>query len=86
MTKDINNLNTAQDNRADRPSYFPPDQTPRREGGDDSLAEASPNDPRDDEKVLVNEQRERKTVNQPSKTAATTNEEISNDEETVDNS
>ena len=54
MTKDINNLNTAQDNRADRPSYFPPDQTPRREGGDDSLAEASPNDPRDDEKVLVN--------------------------------
>lgn len=85
MTKDINNLNTAQDNRADRPSYFPPDQTPRREGGDDSLAEASPNDPRDDEKVLVNEQRERKTVNQPSEAAATS-EEISDDEETVDNS
>lgn len=85
MTKDINNLNTAQDNRADRPSYFPPDQIPRREGGDDSLAEASPNDPRDDEKVLVNEQRERKTVNQPSEAAATS-EEISDDEETVDNS
>ena len=85
MTKDINNLNTTHDNRADRLSYFPSDQTPRREGGDDSLAEASPNDPRDDEKVLVNEQRERKTVNQPSETAATS-EEISNDEETVDNS
>jgi len=31
-----------------------PDQTPRREGGDDALAEASPTDPADDQKVLAN--------------------------------
>ena len=31
-----------------------PDMTPRRIGGDDSLAEASPNDSRADEKVLSN--------------------------------
>lgn len=31
-----------------------PDMTPRREGGDDSLAEASPYDPRNDEKVIAN--------------------------------
>ena len=31
-----------------------PDKTPRRIGGDDSLAETSPNDSRADEKVLSN--------------------------------
>jgi hypothetical protein len=31
-----------------------PDMTPRRIGGDDSLAETSPNDSRADEKVLSN--------------------------------
>jgi hypothetical protein len=37
------------------PGYSnPPDLTPRREGGDDSLAEANPTDPRNDEKVLAN--------------------------------
>lgn len=65
-----------------------PDLTPRREGGDDALAENSdaleasaPNDSRADEKVIVNEQREHKTVNGPSQTAANTNgsdEEIIN--------
>lgn len=35
-----------------------PDMTPRREGGDDSLAEASPFDPRSDEKVLTNKKNE----------------------------
>ena len=32
-----------------------PDATPRREGGDDALAETSPTDPAADEKVLANE-------------------------------
>lgn len=31
-----------------------PDRTPRREGGGDSLAESRPDDPRSDEKVIVN--------------------------------
>jgi hypothetical protein len=39
----------------------PPDLTPRREGGDDSLAEASPNDPRDDEKVIANRSESERT-------------------------
>lgn len=59
------------------------DETPRREGGDDSLAETSPTDSRADEKVIVNEQRENKTVNAPSQTAANTSENVSNDEEIV---
>jgi hypothetical protein len=59
------------------------DETPRREGGDDSLADASPTDSRADEKVIVNEQRENKTVNAPSQTAANTSEDVSNDEEIV---
>jgi hypothetical protein len=57
--------------------------TPRREGGDDSLAESSPIDTRSDEKVIVNEQRANKTVNAPSQTAANTSEASSNDEEIV---
>ena len=32
----------------------PPDLTPRREGGDDALAEIMPNDSRADEKVIAN--------------------------------
>lgn len=42
------------------------DQTPRREGGDDALAETNPSDSRMDEKVVVNTQRENKIVNTPS--------------------
>ncbi len=60
-----------------------PDMTPRREGGDDSLAEASPTDSRADEKVIVNEQREDKTVNIPSQTAVNTSEQTGNDEEVL---
>lgn len=45
-----------------------PDVTPRREGGDDALAETNPSDSRLDEKVIVNEQRENKIVNTPSQT------------------
>ena len=60
-----------------------PDMTPRREGGDDSLAEASPYDSRDDEKVIVNEQRENKTVNIPSQTAVNTSDITGSDEEVL---
>lgn len=49
-----------------------PDMTPRREGGDDALAESSPTDDRSDEKVIVNEQRENKIVNAPSQTGVHT--------------
>jgi hypothetical protein len=61
-----------------------PDQTPRREGGDDALAESSPADPTSDEKVIVNEQRGNKTVNAPSQTAANTSEGSGSDEEIID--
>ena len=62
------------------------DQTPRREGGEDSAEHISPTDDNADEKVIVNEQREHKTVNAPSQTAVNTSEGISNDEDTIDNS
>jgi hypothetical protein len=61
-----------------------PDVTPRREGGDDALAESSPTDDRSDEKVIVNEQRGSKTVNTPSQTAANTSEGSSYDDEILD--
>jgi|GEM_PF-1043259 len=60
------------------------DVTPRREGGDDSLAESSPNDSSSDEKVIVNEQRSDKTVNSPAQSAVNTSEGNSNDEEIID--
>lgn len=47
-----------------------PDETPRREGGDDALAETNPSDSRLDEKVVVNTQSEQKIVNAPSQTEA----------------
>jgi hypothetical protein len=61
-----------------------PDVTPRREGGDDALAESSPTDNRSDEKVIVNQQRGNKTVNAPSQTAAHTSEGESFDDEIID--
>jgi hypothetical protein len=61
-----------------------PDVTPRREGGDDAIAESSPEDSRLDEKVIVNEQRENKIVNAPSQTASNTSETTGNDEEILD--
>lgn len=72
-------------NRPQQPSKEgyenPADQTPRREGGDDALAEMNPTDSRADEKVIVNEQRENKTVNAPSQTAPHTSEVEGSDEE-----
>lgn len=86
MGNKVNNPRDTQDKRVDQPDFNRFDRTRRREGGDDSLAEASPTDPKNDEKVIVNEQRERKTVNTPSQTAANTSEGISSNEETIDNS
>ncbi|HYO22215.1 MAG TPA: hypothetical protein VER36_07400 [Flavisolibacter sp.] len=56
------------------------DVTPRREGGDDALAETNPSDSRLDEKVIVNEQSEQKVVNSPSQTDA----HLTETENTVD--
>lgn len=61
-----------------------PDMTPRREGGDDSLAESSPIDTRSDEKVIVNEQRSDRAVNTPSQTAPHTSEGQSYDDDIID--
>ena len=47
-----------------------PDETPRREGGDDALSETNPSDSRLDEKVIVNTQSESKIVNSPSQSDA----------------
>ncbi|MFL5786899.1 MAG: hypothetical protein ACJ748_02510 [Flavisolibacter sp.] len=76
-----------QERRMDNPYGSQlPDVTPRREGGDDSLAESSPDDSHSDEKVVVNQQRGNKTVNIPSQTAANTSEENSYDDELIDDS
>lgn len=69
----MNNPNNGPRNKEDNTkSTFEtqPDVTPRREGGDDALAETNPSDSRLDEKVVVNEQSEQKIVNSPSQTEA----------------
>jgi hypothetical protein len=53
-----------------------PDETPRREGGDDALAETNPSDSRLDEKVIVNSQGENKIVNAPSQSEPHVNEGV----------
>lgn len=84
MNRDTNDPRNIFDTKPGQPTYeSQPDMTPRREGGDDSLAESSPIDSRSDEKVIVNEQRSEKTVNAPSQTAANTSESNSNDEEII---
>ena len=62
---DVTNPRHKGDRRKE-PSYHPEDGASGREGGDDSLAQASPTDPRGDEKVIVNTQRADKIVNTPS--------------------
>jgi hypothetical protein len=81
------NINDPKDPR--KKEYDPavsaqPDVTPRREGGDDSLAESNPTDSRSDEKVIVNEQRGNKTVNGASQTDANSSESIGSDEDILD--
>lgn len=69
----MNNLQQGPRNKEDNSkSTFEtrPDTTPRREGGDDALAETNPSDSRLDEKVIVNEQSSQKIVNAPSQTEA----------------
>ncbi len=61
----------------------PADETRRREGGDDALAESSPTDTRSDEKVIVNTQREDKIVNTPSQSVAHPSELEGSDEEVL---
>ena len=63
-----------------------PEQMSQNEISRDSVEHMSPTDDNADEKVIVNEQREHKTVNAPSQTAVNTSEGISNDEDTIDNS
>ena len=58
-----------------------PDRTPRREGGDDALAESSPQDERSDEKVIVNEQRGNKITNGASQTEANPSEMSGSEDE-----
>jgi hypothetical protein len=53
MTRNNNDQRTPGENLQDTNEGFP-DMTPRRIGGDDSLAETSPIDSRADEKVLSN--------------------------------
>lgn len=69
----MDNNNTGPRNKEDNTkSTFETrqDVSPRREGGDDALAETNPADARLDEKVIVNEQSEQKIVNSPSQTDA----------------
>lgn len=64
-----------------QPSYMQPEQATGREGGDEALADrSSPNDPRADEKVIVNEQREDKIVNTPSQTTVHSERTAGDDE------
>jgi len=76
MNKDPKNGPKGRDAQRGQPGYKnEPDTTPRREGGDDALAESSPADPRLDEKVIVNEQRSDQVVNAPSGNPATNSSE-----------
>jgi hypothetical protein len=86
MNYETNGPKEQQNRDSDRNNYYPADQTPRKEGGEDSAEHISPTDDNADEKVIVNEQREHKTVNAPSQTAVNTSEGISSDEDTIDNS
>ncbi len=57
----------------------PPDQTPRREGGEDAVAEISDNILADEE-VIVNSQTENKTVNSPSQSGVHSSETEAGDQ------
>ena len=85
MSRNFDEPRDPKERKQEDPTFSTmPDVTPRREGGDDALAESSPTDNRSDEKVIVNEQRANKTVNGPSQTASNTSESSSNDEEILD--
>jgi hypothetical protein len=73
MATDIQDPRNKEDN-SNSTFEVMPDVTPRREGGEDAIAETNPADGRLDEKVIVNEQQENKIVNSPSQTSAHTTE------------
>lgn len=58
-----NNTDPKKGPEKKEPRFSDADMTPRREGGDDALAETTPTDARADEKVIVNEQESNRTVN-----------------------
>lgn len=64
----MNNLKGPRSKEDNTASTFEtrPDVTPRREGGDDALAERNPSDSRMDEEVIVNEQESQKVTNNDS--------------------
>lgn len=84
MQRDLNIPGTNQEGKKGGASYDkPPIRTPDREGGDDALANTEPTDARADEKVIVNEQRENKTINGPSQTAVNTSENAGSENDVV---
>lgn len=85
MTRNMNSPRGPHSRKPGEPTFASqPDVTPRKIGGDDSLAESLPDDIHSDEKVIVNEQRGNKTVNSPSQTAANTSEGNGSDEDILD--
>ena len=81
--RDLKGKRAGEIDQADRNENIHADSTPRSEGGEDSLENASPTDSRADEKVIVNEQRDNKIVNMPSQTAVNASEQAGNDEEVI---
>ncbi len=82
--QNVNDPRKTNNNAAPLPRHdLPMHATAKHNGDDESLESSSPNDTRSDEKVIVNEQRGNKTVNEPSQTAPNTSEDISSDEEIV---
>lgn len=68
----------------EKPTEYASSQTPVDDTKTKQVISAT--DENADEKVIVNEQREHKTVNIPSQTSVNSSEGISNDEETIDKS
>lgn len=83
MNNQPNNPRHTQDKNGKQPLFTSTDETQKREGGDDSLANASPVDSRADEKVIVNEQVSNKVVNAPSQTGVNASEGKGSDEEII---
>ena len=83
MDRDQQHTGDREEGIPAQPNYESfPDVTPRREGGDDALAESSPLDSRSDEKVIVNTKRgEEKIANGQAEKAASTNDNNSGDQQ-----
>lgn len=72
-----------KDRRQEGGNEAPEDQNAGRQGGDDALAERTETDSRADEKVIVNEQTQNKTVNAPSQTGVHSSEMEGSDEDVL---